>query len=405
MMKNIEVCVIGGGASGLIAAISAKSNGAQVTLVERNAKLGKKILVTGNGRCNYTNVLATAAQYNHPAFVQPVLEQFSPERTLAFFENLGIPPKIEDEGKTYPLSEQASSIVDVLVYEVERLGIAILLDTKVASIKKTNGRFLIQFADGRKTESDRVIVCAGGLAMPQSGSDGSGFELAIQLGHKVTPTFPALVKLLLESPHLKHLDGVKINSTVELMLDNRVIQSEHGDILFTKYGISGPTILQLSREANARRLAGESLFVKVVLVDSLGYDDIAKRLEMVAHKSIQQGLIGLIHTKIIPILLQEAGIKHPQEPISALTPKDKGKLIRLLFDWRFPITGTKGFEDAQVTAGGVDIQFVSAATLESKTIPGLFFAGEVLDIDGLCGGFNLQWAWSSGYVAGKAAAK
>lgn len=398
-----KVIVIGGGASGLMAAITAKNETCDVIILERNTKLGKKILATGNGRCNFTNVDATELNYNHPYFVKPVFEQMSPKKTLNYFETLGIAAKIEDEGKTYPLSEQASSIVDVLVYEVERLNIKTIYDAKVVSIKKEES-FHVTLENQVTYEADAVILATGGMAMPKSGSDGSGYAISEACGHKLTQIFPALVKLELESPHLKALDGVKFPGFVELIHQKNSIQQEYGDVLFTKYGISGPTILQISRKANALLQDQQEVYIKVVLIQGLNQREVAKRFNQLSEKTIEMSLIGLINKRIIHPLLKEAKIPFHLK-VSELTKNQMNTLMKLLFDWQFKIIGSKDFDDAQITAGGIDIKDINPQTLESKKVKGLFFCGEILDIDGLCGGYNLQWAWSSGYVCGIYASK
>lgn len=398
-----KVIIIGGGASGLMAALACQKEGSDVVILERNQKLGKKILATGNGRCNFTNVDATELHYNHPYFVKTVFEQMSPKKTLTFFEELGIIPKVEDEGKTYPLSEQASSIVDVLVYEIERLGIKVVYEAKVMKIEN-HKVFKITLEQGSTYEADKVILATGGMAMPKSGSDGIGYQLATSLGHKLTPIFPALVKLELESPHLKALDGVKFPSTVELIYEGSSIQSEYGDVLFTRYGISGPTILQISRKANALMQENKEVMIKVCLVNGPDKRDVAKRFSQQSSKTVEMSLIGLINKRIIHPLLKELNI-NPHHLVKDLAKNDLNQLINLLFDWRFKVIGSKDFDDAQVTAGGIMIHDINPQTLESKIVKGLYFCGEILDIDGLCGGYNLQWAWSSGYISGKYAGK
>lgn len=398
-----KVCVIGAGASGLLAAISAKNHGADVYILERNLKIGRKILATGNGRCNFTNVDATEHHYNHPAFVKQVFEQFSPEKTLQFFETLGIVPRIEEEGKTYPLSEQASSIVDVLAYEIERLGIQVNYEQLVNYVTKHNNGYKIE-TQSKTFYADKVIISTGGMALPKSGSDGMGYQFAKSFGHHITNVFPALVKLELDYPYLKQMDGVKVKAKAELIYQDQSIHAEFGDVLFTKYGISGPTILQISRKANELLESKQKAYIKVKLIENLQYKDLIMRFKSQQGKSIEMALIGLIPKKLIHPLLKEAGLKNFNEYVENIPGKLMSKLINLLFDWRFLIIGSKGFDEAQVTAGGIDINDVDSMSLESRLSKGIYFTGEVLDIDALCGGYNLQWAWSSGYVAGKYAA-
>lgn len=404
-MKNYDVIVIGGGASGIFAALTASENHSSVCILERNPRIGKKIIVTGNGRCNYTNTTASGSDYNHPEFVDRIFQIFSPKQTIASFLQMGIVPKVEDLGKTYPLSEQASSIVDVFLYQLETRGIEVFTDKLVQNITKKNSLFQIETQDGSSYSARKVILTTGGRAMPGSGSDGVGYNLAKRFGHSLVPVFPSLVKLQLDSPYLKSLDGCKITGKVQLIQNKQVLQEEEGDILFTAYGISGPTILQLSRKANERIQRNEIVFIKVILVQSLSRGELLERFERAKNQPVDFSLIGLIHKRLIVPILKDAGIAKVNTPVSELSPEEINRIIDLLYGWVFTVAGTKGFEDAQVTAGGIPLSEINPNTLESKKIDGLYFAGEILDIDGRCGGYNLQWAWSSGYVAGMESSK
>lgn len=404
MIKK-QILIVGGGASGMMAAIIAARNGSDVTILERNNRIGKKILVTGNGRCNYTNTLANVSDYNNQDFVSYGLSVFNPQRTMHFFSELGIVPKVEQEGKTYPLSEQASSIIDVLLYELNRLGIIIVTDAFVTNTIFTGNGFDVYLEDGRVFSGDKLIISTGGNAMPKTGSDGSGYELAIQLGHEITSVFPALVKLKLDSPYLKHLEGIKMPAVVQLIHNDEIIGEEVGDVLFGNYGISGPTILQLSRKAMDLYHKNQEVFIKLILVSSLTRKEVIDRFNKFVDKPVDMSLIGLIHKRYISAILKEAGIEKQNSLIKDIPDVHLNKLIDLLFDWRFSIRGSKSFHDAQVTAGGVSIDQINKETMESKLIKGLYFTGEVMDIDGRCGGYNLQWAWSSGYLAGEHASK
>lgn len=403
-MKKNNLFIIGGGASGLVAAIIAARNQLNVTIIERNPKIAKKILATGNGRCNYTNIYATPSHYNHPEFVIPAFECFGPSETITFFEQLGIYPKTEDEGKTYPLSEQASSFFDVFAYEINRLGINVIYEATVEKITRIKQGFLLFLSDGTRYEADKVIIATGGKALPKSGSDGSGYILAEMLNHHIKHVYPSLTKLKLHYPFLKQLDGVKFPGTVELIHKNQSLQKESGDVLFTSYGISGPTILQLSRKAIELYNNNQEVIIKVILVNLLNKSDVKKRLYQDSDRPIDLALVGIINKKFIPVLLKEAKIE-PNTQIAKVSLKSMQILIDLLFDWRFTVNGFKGFDDAQVTVGGVDVSEINPLSMESTLNPGLYFCGEVIDIDALCGGYNLQWAWSSGYLAGLNASK
>lgn len=403
-MKN-NIIIIGGGASGLLAACIAKKQGAKVTIIERNPRIGKKILVTGNGRCNYTNALTSINDYNQPDFVAYGLSVFNPSRTMAFFSQLGIVPKIEKEGKTYPLSEQASSMIDVFLYELNRLGVEVITEALVYKVLKKNQGFEVLLEDGRRFDSDKVIISTGGKAMPKTGSDGSGYDLAETLGHRIIPAFPSLVKLKLESPYLRHLEGIKMPATVELIHKNQVIQTETGDVLFGNYGISGPTILQISRKAMELYNQSEKVYIKLILLTGISKEQVVERFNNFKDRPVDLSLVGLINKRYISAILKEARINKQNEIVKDLEEKQLNHLIDLLFDWRFLVKGSKSFHDAQATAGGISVDEINPETMESKIVKGLFFSGEVMDIDGRCGGFNLQWAWSSGYLAGLNASK
>ncbi|HOP57595.1 MAG TPA: NAD(P)/FAD-dependent oxidoreductase [Bacillota bacterium] len=404
-MQKKNITVIGGGASGVMAALAAAEDGASVTLLERNSRIGKKLLATGNGRCNYTNENLTADDYNHPDFVKHGLAQFSSTDTLVFFKNLGIDPKYEEEGKVFPRSEQASSFLDIFLYELDRRGVNIVTDAYVQNIVAKKNGFLIFLADGTSYKADKVIISTGGKAMPKSGSEGSGYVIAQSLGHTITDVFPALTKLKIDSPYLKQLDGVKFPGAVELFADNVSLQKEKDDILFTKYGISGPAIMQLSRKANEALAKKQKTEIKVSIIDTLSKRDIAKRMDSSMDKPVDYSLIGLVNKRLIAALLKEAGVEKQNALVSSLRDDTRNKIIDLLFDWRFPVKGSMGFDDAQVTAGGVSCEEIDPNTMESKLVKGLYFTGEIMDIDGKCGGYNLQWAWTSGYLAGENAAK
>ncbi|NLW40684.1 MAG: NAD(P)/FAD-dependent oxidoreductase [Tissierellia bacterium] len=400
-----KVVIVGGGAAGMMAAISAKNHGADVTLIERNNRVGKKILATGNGRCNYTNVNLTIENYhgNNPKFAYSCLSQFGVEKTLEFFERLGITPTIEDDGRVFPLSLQSSSVLDVLRFELEELGIELLTDAFVTDIRK-NKKFKLMLEDGRQIYGDRVIIATGGKAAPNTGSDGNGYKLAERLGHSIVDIFPGLVQLKLEGDIFKQVSGVKFPGVAGLYLEDRLIKQDRGDILFTNYGISGPPILQLSRTALKYLKDGKDIELKVSIIHDRTegelYDYLVFRFGFMAKKTIERGLIGLINKRLILPILKEVKIDKNKK-IAHLSKDEVGRLAKILTDWRFKITGSKSFKDAQVTAGGIDTDEINSSTMESKLVKGLYFAGEIVDIDGDCGGFNLQWAWSSGYIAGE----
>jgi predicted Rossmann fold flavoprotein len=407
ILKNIRVIVVGGGASGMMAAITARRQGADVTILERNPRVGKKILATGNGRCNYTNINTDISYYhgNNPKFVYSALAQFDVYQTIEFFEDLGIVHKIEDRGKVFPMSDQASSVLDVLRYQLEKRQVKVICNAFVQNISvKGDNRFQLKLEDGSSIEGDRVIIATGGKAMPSSGSDGNGYHLARQLGHSIVNVFPGLVQIMLEGSFFKQIQGVKFVGTAEVLQKNKSVAKDRGDILFANYGVSGPPILQISRKAGELLLKGQNPVLKISIIDTMSQQQvnnlIEKRFNKATEKTVEFSLVGLINKRLIPVLLKEAGIKDLKAPVQTLSKEEREKIANILTDWRFKIRGTKGWSSAQVTAGGVNTKEIDPNTMESKIIKGLYFTGEIIDIDGQCGGFNLQWAWSSGFVAG-----
>ena len=401
-----KVLVIGGGAAGMMASISAKKHGADVILLERNNRVGRKILATGNGRCNYTNINLSIDNYHgkNPKFPYSPLSQFNVYDTIDFFERLGITPYIEENGRVYPMSLQSSSVLDVLRFELEYLGIEVITEAFVTDISKKANKFSVTLEDGRKFTGDRIILATGGKAAPNTGSDGNGYKLAEKLGHTIEYVFPGLVQLKLEGNFFKKVDGVKIVGVAELYDENMLIRREEGDILFTNYGISGPPILQISRIANKLLYEGKKPELKIVIIKDKNKEELEKylhyRFSFMPKKTIEKALIGLINKRLIIPMLKEIGVDK-NKLIAHISKEEIRKISNILTDFRFNIIGSKSWDSAQVTAGGVKTDEINNTTMESKLVKGLYFAGEIVDVDGDCGGFNLQWAWSSGYVAGK----
>ncbi|MDI9476296.1 MAG: NAD(P)/FAD-dependent oxidoreductase [Natronincolaceae bacterium] len=412
-MKN-KIAIIGGGASGMLAAIIASRNGAVVTIYERMNRIGRKILATGNGRCNLTNV---NLKWDNPQcihgsdirFAGHILKQFTVEETIDFFETLGIAHKVEEDGKVFPMSDQASSVLDVLRYELEKLGVRVICDTEIRKINRSGNKLKIADNNGAEYITDRIIIATGGRSNPNLGSNGSGYKLAEQLGHGIIKPFPSLVQLKLEASFLKAIKGVKFDGMVSIDIDGHILRKEKGEILFTDYGISGPPILQLSRiaiealEDNKQPMIEIDMFPKHDYKELL--DLIGLRFSYQYDRPLDFSFIGLINKRLIPIILRESGIHNINRTCSEVSDKEMEQIIKLLKCWRFKVIGSQSWMHSQVTAGGVNLKDVCPNTLESKIIPGIYFAGELLDIDGDCGGFNLQWAWSSGYVAGTCASK
>lgn len=406
----IKVAVIGGGAAGIVAAIAARYRGADVTILEKNPRIGRKILGTGNGRCNLTNINSGISYYHgkNPKFAFAALTRFDVKKTIDFFERLGVAHKVEEGGKVFPVSNQASSVLDVLRYELEETGVKILCEAAVKGIENDKRGFRVILEDGREFEADRVVLATGGKAAPNLGSNGSGYIIARNLGHSIVEPFPALVQLKLASKFLKQIQGVKFEGDAEIIFNNKPVQRASGEILFTAYGASGPPVLCLSRKAGEHLQRGERVWLKLVLVNNLTACELEQflieRFRRGPKKELSFSFVGFINKKLVPVILREAGIEDIHKPAGIVSAEERKKILQLMQDWRFEITGTTSWPAAQVTAGGVDVKEINGQTMESKIVPKLFFAGEIVDIDGDCGGYNLQWAWSSGYVAGDSAA-
>ena len=402
-----EIAVIGGGASGLMAAITAKKSGKEVIILERKDRILKKVLITGNGRCNITNVNANISNYfgKNISSVENILNRFTPQDTMDFFNELGIVCNEENRGKVYPLSGQASSVVDALRFEAEKLGIKIETEFYVRKIEKDGFKFRIYSEDKKKIEAGRVIIAAGGQSYPELGSNGSGFELAKELGHSVTKLSPSIVQLKTEKYQVKGLQGIKTDVAVTAYGDNKKICTYNGELLFTDYGISGNVVFNISFVMPLyKNVEFEIDFMEKFDYNEL-YEILKERKKMMSHLTMENYFNGMINKKLGQFLSKVSGIEKLSKPVKDLNDSDIRKLCTVLKKHRMKILETTGFKNAQVTAGGVSLDEVNTETLESKIVKGLYFSGEVLDVYGECGGFNLQWAWASGHIAGENTAK
>lgn len=409
-MKH-SLIIVGGGAAGLTAALISKDLGFDVALIEGTDRIGKKILTTGNGRCNISNANIDNKRYHseNAYFFQHTLDSFNINQTIDFFGCLGIPLITLEGGKMFPMSLQASSVIDILRFAIEEKHIPVYTNTKAKEIIKKNNSFKIVTADNVTYECDKLIIATGGKSAPKTGSDGSGYSLAKQLGHSLILPVPALVQLKLNYSRLKALSGVKFDGCAEIFINDNFVQKEFGEILFTDYGISGPPILQLSRSASYGLSENKSVSLIIDMLPNIPSEDVEGFLEnhwsLFGNRSINDSLVGIINKKIIPIILKQAKIEDIHKPCYDLSLTDKNAIYILLKQWKFEVSGTNSFTNAQVTAGGINTKEINSKTLESNIASNLFFAGEILDVDGDCGGFNLQWAWSSGAIAGINASK
>lgn len=403
-MKNpiFDVVVIGGGASGLIAAIFAARCGCRVMVLEQKDKLCKKIYATGNGKCNFTNKDWQASYFRGSDFslAEPVLRSFSLEDTLEFFKEIGVYPK-ERNGYYYPASEQAASVAENLVREAERLGITYLTGVKGIRVYKHETLFCTEGNAGF-FRAKSLVLATGGKASPVHGSDGSGYSLAKSFGHTVIPPQPAIVQLKAEGQFFKTLAGVRTEGRITLHIGKETY-SEKGELMFTAYGLSGIPVMQVSRYASVALAEKVPVRAEMDLFPLLSCDELtaelARRFRFMKKNTAEEALAGLCNHKLNYVILQLCGLE-PTKTAASYGKKEAVALAEKIKRFTVNITDTNGFEQAQACAGGVPLAELTEH-MESKLVPGLFITGELADVDGTCGGYNLQWAWSSGAAAGK----
>ena len=397
-----EILIIGGGASGMAAALRAaadKSN--RVTLLERQARVGKKLLATGNGRCNLTNTQAEVKHYHgaQPEFAEAALKRYPPAEVLRFFAGLGLRTVTEYGGRVYPMSDHAGSVVDVLRLALERESVALRCGAPAERIRRKGSGFAVE-CGGETLYADRVIIACGGCAGSKLGGVTDGYELLKSLGHSRTALHPALTQIRTVPDYPRALKGIRANARLSLLRGERCLGETQGDVLFTETGISGTAVFELSRIA---ALSGEGLSASLGFFDEdedALFDDLLQRRARDGDNPANQILIGTVQSRLGQMLCKAAGISGGELAAEV----DEGRLralARVMRDFRLPVTGVSGFESAQVTVGGVKTAEFDEKTLQSRLVPGLYACGEVLDIDGDCGGFNLQWAWASGLLAGE----
>ncbi len=402
-----RVGIVGGGASGLMAAIFAARAGADATIYERNERVGKKILATGNGKCNFSNEVMGREAYNGSGadIVEAALAQFGVSQTKAFFEEIGM--RIKDRnGYLYPASEQAATVLDVLRYEAARLGVGVHTGCRVIKIEKRKQGIILKTADGGESQFDAVVLSCGGKAAPKTGSDGAGLLFAAGLGHRIVETVPALTALRCEGDFWKSVAGVRCDAKVTLFADSKLRRAERGEVQMTDYGISGIPVFQLSRDAAYALNEQKEVVAEIDFLPD--FDDTEndlfwdKRWDRQGLQTMEQFMTGIVNKKIGLLLLKTAGIGVTGEA-SRVSEEKRKELKKLFRRFTVRVRQVNSYEQAQVCAGGVDCAELTGQ-MESKKAPGVYFAGEIVDIDGRCGGYNLQWAWTSGAIAGTAAA-
>lgn len=413
-----RIAVIGGGASGLMAAIMAARQGAQVTILEHKDRVGKKILMTGNGRCNLTNMNDIRGKYYGENLNQiyQTIESFDAKKVRTFFEEIGLYTKEKRDGGVYPVSEQAASVLDVLRTECTYLHIQIWTECEVLNIESNEDGGVIEYRRNSgeqvkkgKLKYDSLILATGGKAAPVSGSDGSGYQLAKKLGHSLITPLPALVQLRCEGNHFKMISGVRAQAKLQVYINQKYCAQEEGELQLTDYGISGIPVFQFSRIVARALHQNQPCEVHINFLTYMSDAQIKElfdRTEIVkrfSYKTAEEFFGGLVHKKLASLICKLSNIK-TTTLLSEITQKEWTNCIHYLIDWNVTVKETNPFENAQVCCGGVPLTEVTQH-MESKKCPHIYLVGELLDCDGICGGYNLQWAWSTGAIAGIHAAQ
>lgn len=402
MNKTLRIAVIGGGAAGIMAAIRSAERGAQVTLFEKMPQIGRKLKITGKGRCNLTNAADIAEVVkNIPGngkFLFSALKKFSPADTVNFFENLGVKTKVERGGRVFPQSDDASEVIDALTKRMAILGVDVRTNSPVTKILAEDKKIVGVIVDGKVLKFDAVVLATGGATYPATGSTGDGYELASQLGHTIKPILPALVPLETAENFVRDLQGLSLkNVRAKLIADDKKVAEEFGEMLFTHFGVSGPIILTLSRKAAQLLTEKKFVMLEINLKPALTPEQLDARIlrdfDKFKRKTVKNALVELLPAKLIPVVLSLAELP---ERVDLVTQAQRRRLVQILRGLPLTITKTRPLAEAIVTSGGISVKEIDPRTMQSKIVNGLFIVGEVADIDGFTGGFNLQAAWAMG---------
>ena len=403
-----NVIVVGGGAAGMMAAVFAARNGQNVQLLEKNEKLGKKLFITGKGRCNITNAadiedLFTAVISN-PKFLYSGFYSFTNQQVIDFFEELGVKTKIERGERVFPVSDHSSDVIAAFSRELKSLGVSVSLHTEVkellCELDKVCGVLL---TNGKKMKADAVIVATGGISYPSTGSTGDGYRFARETGHRVTELLPSLVPMEVRQWYAKELQGLSLrNIEIRITDGKKKLYEEFGEMLFTHYGVTGPVILSASSVVG-KTLRKKELTLHIDLKPALSEEQLDKRIlrefDANHNKQYKNSIDSLFPAKLKPVMIELSEIE-PEKKVNEITKEERQRLVHLIKDFTMTLTGLRGYNEAIITKGGVSVKEIDPGTMESKIIKGLYFAGEVLDLDAVTGGYNLQIAWSTGYLAG-----
>ncbi|HJA66844.1 aminoacetone oxidase family FAD-binding enzyme [Lachnoclostridium sp. An169] len=403
-----RVLVVGGGAAGMMAAVMAARNGKTVRLLEKNDRLGRKLFITGKGRCNLTNAADTEdlfrAVVSNPKFLYSSFYSFTNEQTIRFFEDLHVKTKVERGGRVFPRSDHSSDVIRALEREMSRLGVEVSLLSEVKKITVKDGRAAgVELSAGERIPGSSVIVATGGISYPSTGSTGDGYRFAGESGHTVTELYPALVPMEVREPFAGELMGLSLrNAGIRITDGKKKLYEEFGEMLFTHYGVSGPVILSASSIVG-KRLRDRELTLHIDLKPALTGEQLDRRLlrefEANHNRQFKNAVDGLFPAKLRPVMVELSGIL-PEKKVNEITKEERQNFVRLIKDFTMTLTGLRGYSEAIITKGGVSVKEIDPGTMESKLVEGLYFAGEVLDLDALTGGYNLQIAWSTGYLAG-----
>ena len=403
-----NVIVVGGGAAGMMAAVFAARNGQNVQLLEKNEKLGKKLFITGKGRCNITNAadiedLFTAVTSN-PKFLYSGFYSFTNQQVIDFFEELGVKTKIERGERVFPVSDHSSDVIAAFSRELKLLGVSVSLHTEVRELLCEQDKVCgVLLTNGKKMKADAVIVATGGISYPSTGSTGDGYRFAKETGHRVTELLPSLVPMEVRQWYAKELQGLSLrNIEIRITDGKKKLYEEFGEMLFTHYGVTGPVILSASSVVG-KTLRKKELTLHIDLKPALSEEQLDKRIlrELDANhkKQYKNSIDSLFPAKLKPIMIELSEIE-PEKKVNEITKEERQRLVHLIKDFTMTLTGLRSYNEAIITKGGVSVKEIDPGTMESKKMKGLYFAGEVLDLDAVTGGYNLQIAWSTGYLAG-----
>ena len=403
-----KIIVVGGGAAGMMAAVTAARKGKNVLLLEKNEKLGKKLFITGKGRCNITNsaeidVLFSAVVSN-PKFLYSSFYSLTNDQVIEFFEELGVKTKVERGGRVFPESDHSSDVIRALEQELKRLGAEIRLRTEVKEILAEGGRAKgVRLSSGEKLNADAVIIATGGISYPSTGSTGDGYRFARECGHKVTELSPALVPMEVEEWYAKELMGLSLrNIEIKITDGKKKLYEEFGEMLFTHYGVTGPVILSASSIVG-KKLKEHPLTLHIDLKPALTEEQLDKRVlrefEANHNRQFKNAVDSLFPAKLKPVIVELSGIPE-EKKVNEVTKEERLRFVRMIKDFSMTLTAMRGYNEAIITKGGVSVKEIDPGTMESRLVNRLYFAGEVLDLDAVTGGYNLQIAWSTGYLAG-----